>query len=207
MKPYDLNKPIVFCHVPRTGGNSVMHVMRKWYPTTHQIPVQHPALIKGGWFAAEHFSRIYNRHVEVVLPGCDQYITFLRDPYERFLSWYGYWLTSGAPLPLWPKEETTFERFCYSQDHLMSGNCVANLPTGNYPKKLDDFVFVGFTEQLQLGINELADILDKPHEEVPRINGSGPRPEVDPELKRKIIRLLAIEYEIYAYAKSKWWTS
>ena len=96
MKAYDKTQPLIVLHIPKTGGNSVLELLKIWFPGDRlffhykvgaNAPIKYdlpPAACVCG-----HFNSARGWGALDYYPNINQYITFLREPYDRFLSqWF-----------------------------------------------------------------------------------------------------------------------
>lgn len=91
--------PLIFLHIPRTGGTTLTRIARRQYPANqiYMIDSRDPAgsaaaLSSLPWFAREQLSLVaghaaFGVHHQV---GSGRYITLIRDPVQRVLSHYRY---------------------------------------------------------------------------------------------------------------------
>ncbi|GAM25741.1 hypothetical protein SAMD00019534_089160 [Acytostelium subglobosum LB1] len=90
-----MSGPYLFLHVPKTGGNSVLHLFRLTFAKKAVQQWVHPGhnekhLIRGAKAVVGHFN--YGLHTYLDQPDRDtaNYMTMLRDPVERVISHYYY---------------------------------------------------------------------------------------------------------------------
>jgi hypothetical protein len=104
LRAYDCNIPLIAIHIPKTAGSSVKEIFRAWFgdrllfhyfnkrssemPPKYDLVAMHtkeqPIVIYG------HFNRTRNFGIEHYYPKAEQFITILRDPFERVVSGYFY---------------------------------------------------------------------------------------------------------------------
>ena len=94
------NQTLIFLHIPKTAGTTLSHILDRCYPKNQifnfKDPIDRDAIENFKRFAEEkreayrlikgHFSFGFHRH----LPGDSTYLTFLREPIARTLSFYYY---------------------------------------------------------------------------------------------------------------------
>lgn len=95
--PLTLQQPVLFLHIAKTAGTSIVHYFRQRLPAqsicSHGDFLQYPAgrmqfqdKLLEHQFISGHFGY---RHVAGLLPDCYSF-TFLRDPVDRVLSFYNF---------------------------------------------------------------------------------------------------------------------
>ncbi len=95
--PLSLDRPVLFLHIAKTAGTSIVHFFRQRLPAgsvcSHGDFLQYPAgriqfreQLLGHRFISGHFGY---RHVADLIGECYSF-TFLRDPVERVLSFYNF---------------------------------------------------------------------------------------------------------------------
>ena len=191
MKAYDKTQPLIVLHIPKTGGNSVLELLKVWFssdrlffhykvganaPIRHDLPPA--ACVFGhfnsarGWGALEYY------------PNINQYITFLREPYDRFLSqWFflNQLKRTGSTIQ-GLEDDPTFEVWLHrrADEQAIGRNSfsfLCHLPfvpeVGSIDKVFENnFVFVGIMERFVESINCLAKILGTPTLALPHLNAT-----------------------------------
>lgn len=157
----------------------------------------------GGQIGHAHYNSAWCCELTTKYPDADQFFTFLRNPFDRMVSWYFYikhiWKGHVWDIRL-SEYGNTLRGFLegYRPD------AIQFLPAGQYPCRLDDFVFVGITERLHDGIRALSRILNKP---VPKLlsTNAAVRDEAVPDDMRQGHREMYQDvYETYEYAVQTW---
>lgn len=90
---YNSKEPLISLHIPKTGGTSLRTILLRWfpngqflehYPNNGLLPLRHdcrgPVCIHG------HFNSTRGFGVAEYYPHASQFITFLRDPFNRICS-------------------------------------------------------------------------------------------------------------------------
>lgn len=155
---------------------------------------------------SDHFDRRQGDFLEEY-PKADEmkFITFLRDPFTRLVSFYFHWKKHGQ-VGVHGKQ-LTLSDFAESLDEFIENNPMdfsAYYPMGNYPDFFDDFLFVGIMEKFGRCLDVLADVLNKPKISMPHVMvGSYDEPVTDDQRSR-YERLQPRFFEEYAYVAQKW---
>lgn len=110
MTPYDPSRPLVSLHVPKTAGTSFIDALTTWFGpeqlhfhyrakdgTLPELVEPRPGLCVHG-----HFNRVRGFGGRASYPGANQFIVFLRNPFDRFVSqwlYLHYQLEQGFVIP------------------------------------------------------------------------------------------------------------
>ena len=102
VKIYESSQPLIFIHIPKTAGVSVTEIFNGWYgdrlllhyhdevaekmPAKYDLKSIHDALLPICIYG--HFNRKRGFGLEDYYPDINQFITILRDPFERAISGY-----------------------------------------------------------------------------------------------------------------------
>lgn len=97
MLKYDPSSPLVSLHIPKTGGTSLRKLLEFWFPDGHlklhyrdgDLKPQKHSLAAGDCVHG-HFNGARGIGVLEYYPEVKQYIAFLRDPFDRFVSQWHY---------------------------------------------------------------------------------------------------------------------
>ena len=190
MKTYDPSSPIVSIHIPKTGGTSLLEVLRKWYgwkliehypngKQKKQILIRNRIayMVKPrGLCVHGHFNRLRNTGVDRLPIVPKQFFAFFRDPLLVQFSTYRYKMNrmnDGVSFWDWnkfgiPKD---IDDFLYRYNSNMLLHFPIQLTERNFRDYFDEFfVFLGLTSHLDSHINLLASTLSKQTIPIPRIN-------------------------------------
>jgi hypothetical protein len=218
---YNPAEPLISLHVPKTGGTSLKAVLGDWFPDgrlllhyrtapTH-MPPRHdwhgPVCIHG------HFNALRDFGVSDYYPQAAQFIVFLREPFDRFLSLWFYMNESrrrgGTVHAL--DDEPSFETWLHRRAAAeMQGRndfgILCQLP--RLPNPLDggavfdaSFVFVGIMERYVESAAALAVVLGKPPRQLPHENASLPSSHDFERWRPFYEKNFAQEYFIYEKAR------
>ena len=92
----DQNEVLIFLHIPKTGGSTVYEILGRQYSRAQTLRLEGPQIAALKTFPAAQRGRhrLIEGHLYFGLhrfiPGASTYITFLRRPVERVLSFYYY---------------------------------------------------------------------------------------------------------------------
>ncbi len=226
MRSYDPSKPLIFSHIPKTAGTSVREMFSKWFgsnlllhykdksrPPVHDLGNPPEPGKSVGVYG--HFNRDRGFGIEKYYPQVDQFVTILRDPFERALSSYffktqnesmrrAFWGTAMVTLDdyiaHWP---TGFLR---PLDYRIGNFLPGGLNHDNYKSVFDNmFIEVGVTEHLDISLRRIADKLgfDFDGSQLQHLNAARRTHDVSESAKEKFKARNALEYEIYNYARDR----
>jgi hypothetical protein len=110
MKPYDPSRTLVSLHIPKTAGTSFTDALTTWFgPEDLHFHYRAkdgtlPALVEGrpGLCVHGHFNRMRGFGGRASYPNANQFIVFVRDPFDRFVSqwlYLHYQLEEGFVIP------------------------------------------------------------------------------------------------------------
>jgi len=189
---YNSKEPLISLHIPKTGGTSLRTILLRWfpngqflehYPNNGLLPLRHdcrgPVCIHG------HFNSTRGFGVAEYYPHASQFITFLRDPFNRICSLWFFFNEAkrrGSRVPALdgdPDFETWLQRRAATQ---AAGNNdfsflrqLPRSPDRERPETAFErgFVFIGITERYTESVAALAAALGKPvPTHVPHVNAT-----------------------------------
>lgn len=215
----DLNKkyPVyIFHHIPKCAGTSMTAVLRRWfflvkdyirYGHLEELPyfIRHPVNIQrlrshhclSGHFALPE-THLHKRYPQIWQNPDFKIFTFIRDPLQVKISLYYQEKKRGQ------REGISLTRHLLERENYIASilDCTAD----NYRDVLDRYFFIGITEHLQLSMDKLADLMNKPKVKLPLLNRS-PRDSQESDLAPEIIRQFKaaneLDYRIYDYCLTR----
>jgi hypothetical protein len=197
MRKYNPDEPLIYTHIPKCAGSSVVRLLKHWFEKTYHklnqdetrdivLPRVETRDPNGNWLPNVkiihgHFNHGRGYGLPYFYPEINQYFTILRDPFDVTVSMYffakgrsregTYWFR-GQPVDIrdeFPDVETYVKNYPYWLfDHLP-----IDINLANYREKLGEkFVYIGVFEDLQTTLNQLAGMFGKEPAELPKVNAS-----------------------------------
>jgi hypothetical protein len=206
--------PVIFHHIPKCGGTSLLDVLSRWFTLTRDYPTGwdqstgRPAdlsVLSGADCLCGHFdrdeTRLMNRYPRAWSDRRVRIVTFLRDPLAAALSLYRWEGRTGY------RREDVLER------HLMAnaGHLARSLGVTRetYRAVLARYDFIGLVEEMTASVHRLADCLGKSRGPVPWLNATDPRGRAPHRRRLRPAALAAftsasaLDYEIHALARER----
>lgn len=220
---YNPEKSLISIHIPKAGGTSFRQVLSHWFGSrlyfhyfdepNKRMPEQHalaPGICIHGHFNARRGFGIIHYYTDA-----EQFITFLRDPFEILVSRYYYVkmrekagtsFRDGKPTALADDVNDFLKVVIHNPDY--TPNILDFFPQtltqNNYWQVIEKkFIFIGFMDYYQQSLDRLAGILGFPCMTAPFKNKSERFGEVDSDLRVRFINDHPLEYMVYNYAKEK----
>ncbi len=219
MRQYDPTQPLIFAHVPKTAGTSIRQLYTEWFGDNllenykkgglpKKQDLSHPPLPGKPLCVYGHFNRPGGFSVESYYPDITQFITILRNPWERAISGYFYRVKLRERNPDFAKIATmTLEQYLEGYPHAdpqMGPSAEAFLPgpmdMHNFRNVLDErFVTVGITEALPACVAQMAKALGKEDsvQEIAHVNKAPRNRDIPDHLLAGFKTRNALEYAIY----------
>jgi hypothetical protein len=224
---YDAARPLFSLHVPKTAGTSFRNDLEGWFGREHmafhyrgdQGEPPPRAALRPGLCVHGHFNRLRGIGVRQYYPQADQFIVFVRDPFDRFVSTWRYLhfqIRSGVAVPEFvdrPDLATWLDR---RRQVAEAGedpfSFLAQLADPTDPADPaatfgPQYLAVGVTERYADSVELFAAILGRePPARVTRLNGAGdPHRAGDPDAERPDLRAayeraFPVEYAVYEAA-------
>ena len=225
MRKYDPTQPILYTHIPKCAGSSVVRVLRKWFASEYHklnqdesqdivLPRVTTRDEQGRWLANVkcihgHFNHGRGYGLPYFYPEVNQYFTILRDPFDVTVSMYffakgrsseGRFWYRGNPVDLrkqFPNVDTYVNTYPYwFFDHLPRDITLENCRQ----RLADRFVYIGVFEDLQTSIDNLGKIFGKSAADLPHINVSKYDESVPEHLREKFYHDYPLLKRIYDFA-------
>ncbi len=225
MKKYDPNKPIVYTHIPKCAGTSVVRLLRQWFGDVYHklnqdetkdiiLPRVETRDADGNWLENVkcihgHFNHGRGYGLPYFYPELDQYFTILRDPFDLTVSMYffakgrsmdGKFWYRGKPVDI-RDQFPTVESYVNSYPYWLFSHLPQDMTLDNCTEKLRQrFVYIGVFEDLQISIDNLAKILEKPEWKLPHMNVSMYDEPVPEYLREKFYLDYPLLKRVYDFA-------
>lgn len=224
MLVYKNSQPLISIHLPKCGGSSLKYALDKWFTKDlyfHYFDEENnklPERIKQyntGFFGMlgrgvcihGHFNKDRGFSVKDYYPDAKQFITFLRDPLEIYISNYFFvnqkeLYRDGERYHIKKNlneyiKNVTQEGVSWYMRHLPG-----DVKEDNVSEYLSSkFVFVGVMEQYQKSLDILADELGKQRIKIPKYNETERENyEIDEDTVEEFRRVFSLDYNIYKSA-------
>ncbi|WP_412552909.1 hypothetical protein [Shimia sp. MIT1388] len=219
-KTYTPSLPLIFVHIPKSGGSSVREVFGTWFgsnlyphyfkPKDQSMPPrrdflglqrnQEPAVIYG------HFNKHRGFGVEQYYPEASQFMTILRDPLEMHVSRFFYAARiekKGRKIYNAPKS-ASLEDFVKTSHLSMLEHFPRQVTMSNYRDIIEEyFLHIGFLDHLEESLNHMGRILKKPSVDtkIPHLNVSARTQPVSEEAAHLFRENHDLEYCVYSHAR------
>jgi len=178
----------IFVHIPKTGGKSFRYILMNQFEKCNGFKLSNPERIE--WISQQtpedllRFDLIHGHFPYYFLPPMPKrfkFFTILRDPIERIISQYNYWMNSKRKFDLSiqhivREKKMTFEEYVNSDleevkywlfaymTHLSDPTCYKGNDVEVVERRIEqavralatDFDFVGITEKYDEGLEYLS---------------------------------------------------
>lgn len=227
MKSYDPTRCLISIHFPKCGGSSLREVLTGWFKgrfyTHYYNEVRNKYPKKVNWLLRNqgtltgcgpcihgHFNRDRGFGLDDYYPGEKQFITFVRDPLDIYISNYNYINQNNiyrAGEKIIIKQnihdyilKISEERNSWFMTHLPKDVTSQNL----YDYLEDNFIFVGVMERFQESLDGLAKTLNMQHRMQVHKNASiGSALNLDERVVARFRESHAFDYKLLNFAQSK----
>ena len=212
--------PVIFAHVPKTGGTSLQRDLHAAFPDSIHIPQEgkewhwqdaqqrlqndNPSVIRGH-LGLQHLNELENQQINCRM------VTYLRHPIERLVSQY---LWQKANLRKKYQDARPFGSFQAFCDRCPT-NYICELLVGPVDsaseaieKMVQRFWFVGVTEYFHVCQAVLFAALNKNYRIRPRrnqtVSSTRDREEIDPACLQVVQEKMEFDLAVYDYFHARW---
>lgn len=207
-EPKETGGRLLFHHIPKCGGTSVRDVFARWFRLVHDYRPEDPqelelfkqrrpaaAALPTDVMICGHFEidgvYLHQRYPELVRDRQTRIITFVREPLDLRISLYYFARRVGKV-----SSEVRLSDYLFREKNYLARRFPAD--AGNYLAILDRYFFIGLTERIQLSVDALASLLDKPSVRVPLLNQTlRDSEEVTASVMERFREANALDYLIY----------
>jgi hypothetical protein len=225
VRKYDPEKPILYTHIPKCAGTSVVRLLRNWFGRYYHklnqdetrdivLPRVETQDDRGCWLkdvkcVHGHFDHGRGYGLPYFYPEVDQYFTILRDPFDLVVSMYffakgrsarGQFWFRGQPVDL-RVQFPNVESYVRTYPYWLFNHLPQDITLANYKEKLEQkFVYIGIFEHLQTSIDNLGLTLGKPQTQLPRFNVSTYDEVVPESLREQFYHDYPLLHLVYEFA-------
>lgn len=226
MRPYDPSKPVLYTHIPKCAGTSVVRLLKHWFGDGYHklnqdetkdivLPRVDTQDEQGNWLSNVkcihgHFNHGRGYGLPYFYPEVDQYFSILRDPFDLVCSMYFFVKGRSIRGEFWFRGEQvdirdefpTVEHYVNSYPYWLFHHLPQDLTLTNCEQKIHErFIYLGVFEDLPTSINNLGTILGKENWEMPHMNESTYDEIVPETLRDKFYRDYPLLKRVYDLAK------
>ena len=197
MKKYDPTQPLVYTHIPKCAGSSVVRLLRHWFGDEYHklnqderrdivLPKVETKDRKGKWLPNVkcihgHFNHGRGYGLPYFYPELEQYFTILRDPFDLAVSMYFFAKGRSREGQFWFRGQSVdindqfpdVESYVKTYPYWIFDHLPQDVTLENYEERLQSkFIYIGIFEDLQTTIDNLGKVLGKPSAKLPHFNVS-----------------------------------
>ncbi|MEM9942353.1 MAG: sulfotransferase family 2 domain-containing protein [Planctomycetota bacterium] len=225
MKRYDPSQPLIYTHIPKCAGSSVVRLLREWFDSEYYklnqderrdivLPRVVPTDRKGRWLPNVkcihgHFNHGRGYGLPYFYPEINQYFTILRDPFDLAVSMYFFAKGKSKAGKFWFRGESVdindqfpnVESYVNSYPYWLFDHLPQDVTLDNYEERIrSKFIYIGVFEDLETSINNLAKLLGKPQTVLPRFNVSRYDENIPDHLREKFYADYPLLKKVYDLA-------
>lgn len=226
LKEYDPTQPIIYTHIPKCAGSSLLRQLRRWFgPEYHKLNQDETQDIvlprvktqddEGNWLPDVkvihgHFDHGRGYGLPEFYPEINQYFTVVRDPFDLCVSMYFFAKGKSSAGEYWFRGKQVdirdqfpdVDSYVKTYPYWIYNHLPQDMTLDNYREKIQEkFVYLGVFEDLRVSINHLANVLGKPYQRIPKFNVSNYDEPVPEYLRQKFYSDYPLLKAIYDYAK------
>ena len=229
LRPYDPQQPVVYTHIPKCAGTSVVRLLRDWFGKYYHklnqdetrdivLPRVETKDDRGCWLknvkcVHGHFDHGRGYGLPYYYPEIEQYFTILRDPFDLIVSMYffakgrskrGQFWFRGEPVDL-RDQFPNVTSYVRTYPYWLFNHLPQDITLTNYVQKLEQrFVYIGIFEDLQTSIDNLGLVLGKPQTQLPKFNVSTYDETVPESLREQFYHDYPLLHQVYQFALERY---
>lgn len=225
MRKYDSSKPLLYTHIPKCAGSSVVRLLRQWFGDHYHklnqdesrdiiLPRVETRDSKGKWLSNVkcihgHFNHGRGYGLPYFYPEIDQYFTILRDPFDLAVSMYFFAKGRSREGKFWFRGQAVdlnqqfpnVESYINSYPYWLFDHLPQDVTLENFEEKIRSrFVFMGVFEDLQTTIDNLGKVLGKESATLPHVNVSTYDENIPEQLREKFYADYPLLKKVYDLA-------
>ncbi len=227
MRQYDPSKPLIYTHIPKCAGSSVVQLLRHWFGAQYHklnqderrdiiLPRVETRDADGNWLPNVkcihgHFNHGRGYGLPYFYPELDQYFTILRDPFDLAVSMYFFAKGRSREGRFWFRGEAVdfnqqfpnVESYLNSYPYWLFDHLPQDVTLDNYEEKLRSrFIYMGIFEDLQTTIDHLAKVLGMESAALPHVNISTYDENIPEHMRERFYADYPLLKRIYDLAKN-----
>ncbi len=225
MRQYNPHEPLIYTHIPKCAGSSVLRLLRSWFEDDYhklnqnerldivlpKVPTQDRV---GRWLPNVkcihgHFNHGRGYGLPYFYPEVNQYFTILRDPFDLAVSMYFFAKGRSKQGEFWFRGENVdfnqqfpnVESYVRSYPYWLFDHLPQDVTLDNFESKIRSrFIYLGVFEDLQTSIDNLAKLLGKDSTTLPHVNVSTYDENIPTHLRDRFYGDYPLLKEIYDLA-------